>query len=177
MNNLRYLKHVFGFVSFLWILEILDVFVMNQRLNQFGILPRTQIGLKGILFCPFLHGNFTHLIANSIPLLIMGSLILLKGPIYYYRTLIFSIFIGGFLVWCLGGNGIHIGASGIVFSFFGFLVIRGFLEKKFFPLLLSLLIIFLYGGIVLGLLPIQKGVSWEGHLFGLVAGIFSARVK
>ena len=146
--------------------------IIPIEFNKFGILPRNVNGIKGILFSPFLHGGVGHLVSNSIPLLI-----LLTTLFYFYnkvavRVLILSILIGGALVWIFGRSASHhIGASGVVFSLIGFLVASGIFRKNIKALLLSIFVFFMYGGVIWGVLPTQPGVSWEGHLFGFIAGI------
>ena len=157
-------------VAFLWIILIMN-YIIPIDFNQYGILPRSIAGIKGILFAPFLHGNIWHLISNTGALLV-----LLTGIFWMYnkiavRVLILSAIIGGGLVWILGRNASHIGASGVIFSLVGFFIFTGVFKKDFKSIILSLFVFFMYGGIIWGVFPSSPGISWEGHLFGFITGI------
>ena len=155
----------------MWALEIADVFVLGGALDAFGIRPRDREGLPGILFAPFLHGGFGHLMANTVPYLIFGWLILLHGFRDFFTVLLLSIVVAGLGTWLIGAeNSVHIGASGEVFAFFGFLLLRGWFHRSFGSILLSVAIFLAYGGLLFGVLPNQPHISWEGHLFGFLAG-------
>ncbi len=160
----------------IWIIFILNFIFFFVDFNQFGIRPRTVNGLIGIIFSPFLHLNWTHLISNTIPLLILTFVILQFYNKLYIRVSIFSILVGGFAVWLFGRTGTnHIGASGLIFAYIGFLLFSGIFRKSFKSILIAVIIIFLYGGALLqGIIPGQKGISWEGHLFGAAAGALAA---
>ncbi len=160
----------------IWIIFILNYIFFFVDFNQFGIRPRTINGLAGIIFSPFLHLNWGHLISNSIPLLILTFVILQFYNKLYIQVSIFSILVGGFAVWLFGRSGTnHIGASGLIFAYIGFLLFSGIFRKSFKSVLIAVIIIFLYGGALLqGIIPGQKGVSWEGHLFGAAAGALAA---
>ena len=164
-----------GFVTLMWVLEIVDVFVFRQGLNVYGILPREIIGLRGILFAPFLHGGFAHLISNTIPFLLLGWFVMLQETSEFFIVTPIIMLVSGLGVWLLGAPGLHIGASGVIFGYLGFLLARGFFERNFPSILLSLIVGSLYGGLIWGVLPIQPGVSWEGHLFGFIGGVLAAR--
>ncbi|HEY9874804.1 MAG TPA: rhomboid family intramembrane serine protease [Candidatus Obscuribacterales bacterium] len=165
-----------GFVAIIWILEIVDIFFLRGRLNSYGILPRHLIGLRGILFAPFLHGGFGHLIANTVPFLTLGWLIMLRETSDFFVVSALTMLVSGLGVWLFGSPAFHIGASGLIFGYLGFLLLRGFFERSFISILLSLIVGFLYGGVIWGVLPTQPGVSWEGHLFGFIGGVLAARL-
>ena len=165
-----------GFVAIIWILEIVDIFFLRGRLNSYGILPRHLIGLRGILFAPFLHGGFGHLIANTVPFLTLGWLIMLRETSDFFAVSALTMLVSGLGVWLFGSPAFHIGASGLIFGYLGFLLLRGFFERSFISILLSLIVGFLYGGVIWGVLPTQPGVSWEGHLFGFIGGVLAARL-
>jgi len=166
-----------GFVAIIWILEIVDIFFMGGRLNFYGIFPRHLIGLRGILFMPFLHGGFGHLIANTIPFLTLGWLIMLRETSDFFVVTALTMLVSGLGIWLFGApNTVHIGASGLIFGYLGFLLLRGFFERSVISILLSLIVGFLYGGVIWGVLPTQPGVSWEGHLFGFIGGVLAARL-
>ena len=164
-----------SFVTLMWVLEIVDVFVFRQGLNVYGILPREIIGLRGILFAPFLHGGFAHLISNTIPFLLLGWFVMLQETSEFFIVTPIIMLVSGLGVWLLGAPGLHIDASGVIFGYLGFLLARGFFERNFPSILLSLIVGSLYGGLIWGVLPIQPGVSWEGHLFGFIGGVLAAR--
>ena len=168
-------KTVVGFVAILWGVYLLDL-IVPVELNGFGLIPRTARGLVGIVSTPFLHGSAGHLLANTVPLLVL--LMLLAGTRPRPWSVVAAIVVGsGALLWLVGRPGNHIGASGLVFGLAVFLVLIGLLEKKPLPLLASLLVAFLYGGTVLtGVIPLvaPDGVSWDGHLAGAVTGAAAA---
>ncbi len=164
-------------VAVLWGLEIVDALVFGGRLDAHGIVPRTLGGLWGILFAPFLHHGFGHLIANSLPLVILGFLVLMRGARAFALASLIIGLGGGLGVWLTGPSyTVHIGASGLIFGYFGFLLLIGFFERRILPILVSLLVGFLYGGMIWGVLPGQQGVSWQGHLFGFGFGLVAARL-
>ncbi|EDX84734.1 peptidase, S54 (rhomboid) family [Synechococcus sp. PCC 7335] len=170
------IKILFGIVVLLWAIEIVDQVVFRGALNNFGIRPRSLPGLFGIFFAPFLHGNFAHLIANTVPLVSLGWLIMLRETEDFIWVSIISAIVGGFGTWLIGSPASHIGASGVIFGYFGFLLLRGYFERSAVAIAFSLLVAFLYGGIIWGVLPTQPGVSWEGHLFGFLGGVLAARL-
>lgn len=156
-------------VSALWLVKLVE-WQTGQIFTEWGVYPRSLSGLKGILFSPFVHGDFKHLISNSAPLLILGT-----GLVYFYRALAFRVFIlvyllGGFWLWLGGRDSFHIGASGLVYGLTVFIFLSGVLRRDTRLMALSLLVVFLYGGMVWGLFPLFKGISWEAHLFGSLAG-------
>jgi membrane associated rhomboid family serine protease len=163
-----------GFVTLIWALEIVD-FALGGALNVYGIFPRHLIGLRGILFAPFLHGNLPHLIANTIPFLTLGWFVMLRETSDFFVVTAITMVVSGLGVWLFGSPGFHIGASGVIFGYLGFLLARGYFERNIPSILLSLIVGFLYGGAIWGVLPLQYGVSWEGHLFGFIGGILAAR--
>jgi membrane associated rhomboid family serine protease len=162
-------------VGSMWVIEITDRILPFIHLEAHGIHPRSTKGLLGIALSPFLHGDFPHLISNSLPLLVLGGLVLAGGRGVFFGTTIFVIVLGGGAVWLLAPTGTnHIGASGLVFGYLGFLLARGIFEKSIAWFLLSLAVLIAYGGLLFGVLPGQPGISWQGHLFGFVAGIIAA---
>ncbi len=163
-----------GFVTLIWVLEIVDI-VLGGALNAYGILPRHLIGLRGILFAPFLHGNLPHLIANTIPLVTLGWFVMLRKTSDIFVVTAITMLVSGLGVWLFGSAGLHIGASGVIFGYLGFLLLRGYFERNVPSILLSLIVGFLYGGALWGVLPTVPGISWEGHLFGFIGGILAAR--
>ncbi|MGQ4646526.1 rhomboid family intramembrane serine protease [Lyngbya aestuarii] len=165
-----------GLVAIMWILELLDATVLRHQLDLYGIIPRQEIGLRGILFAPFLHGNLTHLIANTIPFVTLGWLVMLQETSDFFVVTAITMLVGGMGVWLFGATGsIHIGASILIFGYLGFLLLRGYFERNLPSMILSLVVGVLYGGAIWGILPTQSGVSWEGHLFGFLGGVIAAR--
>lgn len=166
-----------GFVGLMWILELVDLVVLGGRLNNYGISPRSIVGLRGILFAPFLHGSLSHLIANTIPFLILGWLIMLRSVSDFFLVTAITILIGGLGVWLFAAPyTIHIGASGLVFGYLGFLLLRGYFERSAVSIVLSVLVGLLYGSLIWGVLPSLPGISWQGHLFGFIGGGLAARL-
>lgn len=171
------IKILFGVVVLLWAAEIIDQVIFQGALNSFGIRPRSLPGLFGIIFAPFLHGNFQHLLTNTIPLVSLGWLIMLRETEDFFWVSIISAIVSGLGTWLIAApNSVHIGASGVVFGYFGFLLLRGYFERSAVAIAFSLLVAFLYGGIIWGVLPTQPGISWEGHLFGFLGGVLAAKL-
>lgn len=165
-----------GFILTLWVLELADSILLHGRLNRLGIRPRRWIGLRGILFAPLLHGNLGHLAANTIPLVVLGWLIMLNGLNTFLAVTAIAWLISGMGTWLLGGyNTNHIGASGLVFGYFGYLLLRGYFDRSFSALLIAVLVGLLYGSMIWGVLPIHRGKSWQSHLFGFMGGGVAAR--
>jgi membrane associated rhomboid family serine protease len=162
-------------VAAAWIVELGDSLVPGHWLDSHGIQPRTVSGLWGILFAPMLHGSFAHLMANTVPFLILGFLVMLRGLGTFIVVSLLVIVLGGFAVWLLApGNTIHIGASGLIFGYLGYLLARGYFERSLGSLAIALLVGVLYGGALWGVLPGQIGISWQGHLFGFLSGVATA---
>jgi len=164
-----------GCVALLWIIECVNA-LLDYRLNRWGILPRTLAGLVGIPLSPFLHGSFAHLTLNTVPLVILGGFVVLQGTRVFLAVSFWIILLSGGALWLLGRSAYHVGASSVLFGYFGYLVARGWYERSVAALLVALLTLGLYGGIVWGVLPTRSYISWEGHLFGLLAGVLVARL-
>ena len=163
----------FLFVVILWGIKLFEV-AEHVNLAWYGLYPRKAAGLIGIITAPLLHGDFPHLISNTLPLLVLGPIIF-----YFYRAIAFDVFFWVYLmtgvwVWAAGSANYHIGASGIVYGFITFLFFSGVFRKDTRLLALSLFVTFLYGGAVWGIFPFQKGISWESHMLGSLAGLITA---
>lgn len=168
---------LFGFVALIWALEIIDFVVLGGALDGYGIRPRSWSGLTGILFSPFLHGGFIHLAANTIPFVVLGWLVLARETWHFFAVATVVAVVGGLGVWLLGRPGtVHIGASGVIFGFLGFLLLAGWFERKLSTIIISIVVFLTYGTAIFGVLPLQPGISWEGHLFGFLAGVLCARL-
>lgn len=166
-----------GLIGTIWGVHIVNMLLFSGRLQLLGIMPRSLVGLRGIVFAPLLHGNFGHLIANTLPLLILGWLTLLRGVREFWLTTAIVMLSSGLGTWVFGAPySIHIGASGIIFGYFGFLTLRGYFERSVGAIALSLVVAVLYGSLIWGVLPSSLGVSWESHLFGFLGGAIAARL-
>lgn len=163
-----------AFVALLWAVQVVN-WITGYGFNQaFGLIPRHISGLDGVIAMPLLHGSFAHLLANTPPLLVVGGLLAATATRALLAVNAVVIGLGGGLVWLFGSSAIHIGASGLVFGWFGFLVARGLVDRSPVTLGAALLVGFFYGSILWGVLPGQPGVSWEAHLFGAIAGAAAA---
>ena len=161
-------------VIVLWAIELANS-LMNNALNNLGIRPRNILGLQGIVFAPFLHGSWRHLISNTFPLVILSWLIMARDRSEWIAVTVLTAIASGVGTWLFGGAAtVHIGASGVVFGYFGFLVARAYFERSMGSIAISLLVLALFGGMIWGILPVRVGISWEGHLFGLLGGIATA---
>jgi membrane associated rhomboid family serine protease len=161
-------------VAAMWVTEGVDQFVLDERLDQYGIVPRELEGLSGVVLAPFLHAGFGHLMANTVPLVILGALLAFKGVTRLVAVTAGVVVLGGAGVWLFGRTGVHLGASGVVFGYLGYLVAAGLFERRLRSVVLGALAVLLYGGAIWGVLPTGTTVSWEGHLSGLLAGVFMA---
>ena len=170
-------RPLWRFIGLLWILEIIDQVLLNRQLDSLGLQPGNWNYWQGILLMTFLHGNLYHLLNNTIGLIIFGSLLLSRNRTDLYYASIGAILGCGLAVMLLGEPGsVHIGASGLVFGWWSFLIARGFYQRNFRSILVALLMIFFFGGMVYGILPGQPGISWQGHLGGAIGGITGARL-
>lgn len=168
--------HILLLVAVLWLIEGLNS-LTGQRLDVFGIYPRTLPGLLGIPFWTLLHGGIAHLAVNTTPLAILGWCVALRGGATLWRVSVLVTLIGGAAVWVVGRFAYHIGSSALVFGHFGFLVAMGIYEQSLRSLLLGTFALFFYGGLIFGILPSHGFISWEGHLAGLLVGIGAARYE
>jgi membrane associated rhomboid family serine protease len=156
-----------------WLAYIANVLV-GKRLNILGIWPRHLIGLPGIFISPFLHGNLSHLFFNSIPLFLLSMFMLASTGAAFWPISLMIIFGGGLLTWLLGRNAIHIGASGLVMGYWGFLLVLAFYHPSVANIVVAVIMMYYLGGLALNLLPAGETVSVEGHIFGCLAGGASA---
>jgi membrane associated rhomboid family serine protease len=164
-----------GTVLVLWAVFALDT-LTGGLLHGLGVRPRSIQGLRGLLFAPFLHGSLMHIVSNTLPLVVMGWMVLLRDTRSFFRVTAAGFLYGGMTAWLLGAShSSHIGASGVVFAYFGYLLLGGWFDRRFLNILVSLGVAALWGGLVFGVLPGQPGISWECHLGGFVGGALSAR--
>ena len=181
MMNRDHMRVFFGrtaalvaFVALLWAVQVVN-WIFGYGLNPaFGLIPRHVSGLDGVIAMPLLHGSFAHLMANTPPLLVMGGLLVATTTRALLAVNAVVIGLGGGLVWLFGSSAIHIGASGLVFGWYGFLVARGLVDRSPITLGAALVVGVLYGSLLWGVFPGQPGVSWEAHLFGALAGAAAA---
>ncbi len=162
-----------GFLAACWGTEALDT-VLGGALDNFGIVPRSVTGLVGVPLAPFLHSNWEHLFSNSLGVLTAGSLVALHGPKKFRDVTIMSGLAAGLGTWAAGRTAIHLGASGVVYGYLGFLMTRGLFDRRPLPIVLSVLSTALFAGSLAGVLPGKEAVSWESHLFGLAGGVLAA---
>jgi membrane associated rhomboid family serine protease len=157
------------FVGCVWGVFLLTL--VFPSLDTFGVVPRTLVGLVGIVAAPFLHVNACHLLSNTIPLLVLLTL-LAGSKARSWEIVVNVAVLGGFLLWAFGRNAMHIGASGLIFGLISFLIVSGVLERRIVPLLVTFVVGFLYGGTLLsGIVPrFGSQVSWDGHLCSVIAG-------
>lgn len=160
------------------VLILWGIFFINMALGGMllflGIIPRKPYGLLGIFFAPLLHANFNHLFFNSIPLLVLSAFILVHGTEYFMLVTGLITVLSGILIWLFAKPGLHVGASGLITGYWGLLVTDIYQEGSATAVLLGLVSLYYFAGIFFGIFPNKRGVSWEGHLFGLIAGIATA---
>ena len=158
----------------LWLIEGIDT-ISNHALDAFGIRPWNLVGLDGIVFAPLLHVSFAHLAANSVPLFVLGTALWASGLRQWIWATVTGWITSGIFAWLL--TPIHyvvIGASGVIFGWITYLIVRGFLSRRWSHIILGLIIALAYGSVLLGVFPMSTGVSWQGHLGGAVGGILAA---
>jgi len=163
------------FPAVLWIIHLIAV-VFSISLSSLGVFPRNISGIIGILTSPLIHGSFSHLISNTAPLVILGISIFYFYPKSAYSSFVVIYFGTGLLVWLFGREVYHIGASGVVYGYVSFLFFSGIFRKDNKSVTLALLVVFLYGGLIWGVLPGIPGISWESHFFGAITGLIAAFV-
>jgi membrane associated rhomboid family serine protease len=171
-QQMRWVLAVFLLFS---VIELINLFT-GRLLNQLGTIPRYVPGLKGILLGPFVHASVPHYLSNIVPLCIFSYLLLQYGLKRYLHISLWIMLVTGLLVWLFARQATHIGVSGIVYGYFGYLLLAGFLSGKFKLIVISVLVGFFYGGLIFGILPSVGFVSWESHLFGFISGLMAAKL-
>lgn len=165
---------VVGIVALMWAVFLLDVMLGNSLVRTLGIEPRQLHGLDGVLFAPLLHGGVTHLVSNSLPLLVLGFVAFLEGVRRFLVALGTSWLTSGVGTWIFGG-GLTIGASGVVFGLFTYLISRGFYNRDWLQILIAVVLFMVYGSILWGVVPVLgSSISWQAHLFGALGGVLAA---
>ena len=167
------IKVLLSAAGLMWVIQIANL-LSNNYLNQFGIYPREVSNLTGILFAPFLHGNLPHIIANSVPFVVLGFLVHQARQLLYVS--VFVTIVGGLLVWVFGRSSYHIGASGVIMGYFGFLLSHAFFTRTVRSILVSLAAFVFYGGMIFSLVDFRAHISFEGHIFGFISGLIAAKL-
>jgi membrane associated rhomboid family serine protease len=163
-----------GALALMWATELADAIVFDGDLDANGILPRRASGIDGILWAPLLHRGFGHLVSNSFPFLVLGALVMTEGLRRWAWVTAIVVLGGGGLTWLLARSRVHIGASGLIFGYVGYLLASAYFTRSLRAIAVALVVGVVYGGgLIIGLLP-RPGISWEGHLFGVLAGIAAA---
>lgn len=166
-------KMALGFVALIWLIQLLD-WALDLEPADFGVRPRQLAGLPGIFFAPLVHGGFAHLLANSPPLLVLGTAMLYLYPGAALRVLP-AVYLGtGVAVWLFARGSAHVGASGLIYGLVSYIFVAGLIRRDRRAIAASLLVCFMYGALIWGLLPIEPGVSWETHLAAALIGIVLA---
>lgn len=173
---------LFGLLGLMWFVHLANEVVLrfgtSSTLYEYGIEPHHAGGLKGVLFAPFLHGNFPHLIGNSFAFVCLGGLILISGRVPFLATFFLSMLAAGLGTWFFASPGTsHIGASGIVFGFLGFLLFRGWFHRRIWWITLAVVALLAYYPMLAMLVNQDAGISWHGHFFGFVGGVVAARLS
>ena len=169
---LRSLKFPLQFVGVLWVVHLVQVLTID--FGFLGLFPRALFGLRGIILAPLIHADWQHLISNSAPLLVLGSIIVVFYRRVAWRSMLMIYLLTGLAVWLFGRTVFHIGASGVVYGLLSFVFWSGIFRRNVKSIVLALIVLFLYSGLFLGILPNQEGISWESHLLGAIMGIFTA---
>lgn len=159
-------------IGALWVFNLIN-WAIGRPLTRFGIIPRKVYGLPGIAFAPFLHGNPNHLFFNSVPLAVLGLFLLADGLEMFIIANLMMMVISGVAVWCFGRPGNHIGASGVIAGYFGYVLASAYQKPTFTSILLAVVALYYFWGIIFSILPSDESTSWEGHLSGLLSGILA----
>lgn len=164
-----------GYLVLIWTVFLVNEFIFAGALNNFGVRPRETSTLWGILTAPLLHADYGHIVANSLPGALFAGLIAMSSKRLFWQVTLLITVVGGGLTWLVGGvNTVHIGASGLIYGWLAFLVVRGFVNRRVMQIILGVILASMYSGLIWGVLPTQMAVSWQMHLFGGLAGIWAA---
>ena len=169
-KSFRFILIVVGLLWAIWLIDL----ILPFDLTRFGIHPRTLSGLVGIVLAPLIHANFLHLLSNTVPLIVLLLALFIYDDKNAGSIILLSVLLGGFLVWLFGRSAYHVGASGLIYSLASYLIASAFFRFDFKSFILALIIFILYGGLIWGIFPTRPWVSFEGHLFGAIAGVFLA---
>lgn len=164
-----------GTLAVFWVVFVVNT-VLGGALLRFGVIPRTTVGLRGILFAPFLHGSLSHIVANSVPFVLLGWMVMLRDERHFIPVTLAAMLVSALAAWLLGAPGsVHIGASGVVFGYLGFLMLSGWYARSFGSIVLSVIVTVVWGSLVFGMLPGAAGISWQAHVGGFLGGVLAAR--
>lgn len=164
-----------GTLAVFWAVFVVNI-ALGGALLSLGVIPRTTVGLRGIVFAPFLHANLNHIVANSIPFAALGWMVMLRDERHFIPVTIAGMLGSALMAWLLGASGsVHIGASGVVFGYLGFLMLSGWYTRSFGSILLSAIVTLVWGSLILGMLPGVPGISWQAHVGGFLGGALAAR--
>lgn len=164
---------VLTMLAILWGIYFFNFIFFKKNLNFLGIYPRSLHGLIGIVFAPFLHDNFEHLLFNSIPFFFLANFLLLSGLREFYIVSATILLISGTILWLFGRKAIHIGSSYLIMGYFGYLLYAAYMERSYLMIGLAAVTLYYCGNLIFSIIPMDKRVSWESHLFGLVAGVLT----
>lgn len=165
-------RALLALVGLIWAVSVVDI-LLGGALNRFGIVPRDVWGLTGIPLAPLLHTGFPHLLSNTVPLVVLGAMVSLRGVTAFWSCTALVTAVGGLGVWLLARPAVHVGASGLVFGYLGFLISAGWFERKPGSIAIAVVVVFMYSGVLWGVLPGDSRMSFEAHLFGLLAGVLA----
>ncbi|MCF6765312.1 rhomboid family intramembrane serine protease [Thiotrichales bacterium 19S3-7] len=168
----HHLPVLLAILAFMWMIHIINISV-DYRLNVFGVIPRRRIGLFGIICSPFLHGDFGHLLSNSLMFLILGMLVISYGLYLFIVASILIIVLSGILTWLFARKAIHVGASSLIMGYWSFLLVLAYFYPSAFTIFVAGICILQLGYLVYSLMPTGARVSWEGHVFGFISGIIT----
>lgn len=165
------------FVGVIWLVWLADAVAFHGWLIKHGVTPRTLHGLIGIIWAPFLHTSWAHVSGNTMGILLLGGLLILRNEAHFWAVSFLGALAAGLGTWLIGrGNSVHAGASGVVFAYFGYLLFAGIFRRSFGSLLISIAVFLIWGGMLWQILPTQTSVSWEEHVCGLIGGAFAAKL-
>ena len=167
---------IVGIALVLCIVHLLGIFLEGD-LQYYGIYPRNLDRWHHIFTAPFIHGDWMHLANNLLGLVVFGLLCMLRSLKYFVQASLFIITVTGFLVWAFARPAVHIGASGWVFGLWSLLIISAWYDRRFSNIIIAIFVVVFYGGMIYGIFPNQKGISYESHLFGAISGILFAAIK
>lgn len=174
-RNVGFWQYPLLFVFIIWVVYWFEL-KFGYNFTSFGVKPRSLEGLKGIVFSPFIHSGRDHLVNNSLPLLILSSALAFFYSRLFWKVLLIGVLVSGLLTWLIGRPSYHIGVSGVIYVLASFLFFKGIFSSYFRLMALSFAVVFFYGSMIWYVLPIKDGMSWEGHLAGLVTGLLLAWV-
>lgn len=166
-----YIPTLLKWIALLWIVNLINWNFFGKKLNVLGIYPRHPLGLVGIFFAPILHANFTHLLFNTFPLFFLALFIITLNINLFFEVTVIIVILSGFSLWCVGRKGIHLGASGVIAGYFGFILANAYREPTVTTAFCALVALYYFGGILFSLFPTEEKTSWEGHLIGFLSGI------